>query len=121
MSTMRTGTAARSIAISIGVQMLFACAATADVQVFAGYFYNLSGPPNPADVPDPFDSSATTTLIASGSLATPHDTGVLRFYNDGLNPVSINPGLNVVTQGAVFQIWDGFLPFLLGPGQNLVL
>jgi hypothetical protein len=35
--------------------------------------------------------------------------------------VSIDPGLQVITEQGVFQLWDSFLPLTLAPGQNLVL
>jgi hypothetical protein len=95
--------------------------AAADVIVSAGYLNNQGGPPNPADVPNPFNSSATTTLISSGGVSASHDTGVLLFQNTGSTAVVINPGVKVQTQGGTFELWDGSLPFTLGPGKNLVL
>ena len=87
-----------------------------------GYLNNLSGPPNPADTPTPFDPDATTTLlISSGGVSTRHDTGVIRFENRTSVTVSIDPGLRITTEQGVFQIWDKFLPIILAPGQNLVL
>src|SRR5262249_46477181 len=96
-------------------------AAPADVNVYVGYLNNLSGPPDPAVIPTPFDPSANTILISSGDTTTPHDTGVIRFENLCSVPVTIDPGVTAVTQGATFQIWDGSLPVVLAPGQNLVL
>ncbi len=98
--------------------------AAAGVNVFAGYLNNLTGAPNPADIPTPFDPDATTTLISSGGSATAHDTGVIRFENLCGGSVTIDPGLRVVTEFGSFQIWDGLpngLPIILGPGANLVL
>ena len=91
------------------------------VNVYVGYLNNVSGPPNPADIPTPFDADASTILISSGGVNTTHDTGVIRIENLCPNAVTIDPGLNVVTQGGFFQIWDGSLPFVLGSGMNLVL
>jgi hypothetical protein len=99
----------------------FAPTAAADVIVSAGYLNNVGGAPNPANAPTPFDPSPTTTLISSGGAATPHDTGVLLFQNTGSTAVTIDPGLKVQTAFGTFQIWDGSLPFSLGPGKNLVL
>ncbi len=95
--------------------------AEAQVNVYAGYLNNLSGAPNPADIPTPFDADATTILIASGGVNTAHDTGVIRFENLCPTPMTIDPGLKVTTQGASFQIWDSSLPLILAPGMNLVL
>jgi hypothetical protein len=97
-----------------------AAPAAADVIVYAGYLNNLSAF-NPADVPTPFDPSATTTLIASGGSSTPHDTGVVRFQNTGAKAVSIDLGVKVTFQNGSFQPWDASLPFTLNPGSNLVL
>jgi hypothetical protein len=95
--------------------------AAADVIVSAGYLNNQTGPPIPANIPNPFNSSATNTLISSGGVTTSHDTGVLLFQNTGSTAVTIDPGVKVVTQGANFEIWNGSLPFTLGPGDSLVL
>src|SRR5262245_24685884 len=89
----------------------------ADLVVKAGYLNNLSGAPNPADVPDPFD--AATFLISSGGVATTHDTGILLFQNECSIPMTVDKGVNVTTQGALFQIWDASLPIVLLPGQSL--
>src|SRR5262245_44390847 len=69
--------------------------AQAQVNVYAGYLNNLSGPPNPADIPTPFDADATTILISSGGVATTHDTGVLRFENICDDDMTIDPGITV--------------------------
>ena len=110
-----------STVLVIAVLQGIALTSKADVVVSAGYLNNLSGAPNPADVPDPFDPSPSTILIASGGVNAPHDTGVLLFQNQCPIPVTIDQGISVTTQGAVFQIWDGSLPIVLAPGQNLVL
>jgi len=73
------------------------------------------------DVPTPFDPDAQTILISTGGVATPHDTGVIRFENRTEVPVIIDPGLQVTTEQGVFRLWDSFLPITLAPGQNLVL
>src|SRR5262245_16335639 len=99
----------------------FAQTASADVIVYAGYLNNITGQPSAANTPTPFNSSGTTTLISSGNVTSPHDTGVIRFQNIGSSAVTIDPGLKVQTQGATFQIWDGSLPFVLAPGNDLVL
>src|SRR5262249_54148147 len=49
------------------------------------------------------------------------DTGVIRIENLTNAPITVDPGLNVVTQFGSFQIWDGSLPIVLSPGKNLVL
>ena len=127
MATVTTGgTIMRSLFSSLAFLLLVLgnagqVAAGVQVNVYVGYLNNLSGPPNPGDIPTPFDPSGTTLLISSGDSTTPHDTGVLRFENAGGTQVTIDPGINVSTQGAFFQIWDGFLPIVLNPGQNLVL
>jgi hypothetical protein len=112
-----------SLLVALGLVMLssFTATASAQVNVYAGYLNNVTGQPDPAVTPNPFDPDANTTLISSGPVDSPHDTGVIRFENLCDMPVSIDPGLNVVTQGANFQLWDGSLPFVLAPGQNLVL
>jgi hypothetical protein len=92
-----------------------------EVLVHVGYLDNEHGTRNPADTPTPFDPDATTILISSGGVDTPHDTGVLRFENRTSAPVTIDRGLQVTTEGGVFQLWDDSLPITLAPGQNLVL
>jgi hypothetical protein len=99
----------------------FARPASADVIISVGYLNNLGGPPNAADAPNPFNPDPTTTLMSSGPMSSPHDTGVLLFQNIGSAPVSIDPGLRVTTAGGSYQIWDGLLPFVLEPGKSLVL
>ena len=95
------------------------------VNVYVGYLNNLSGPPTPSDIPTPFDSSATTTLISSGGVGSPHDTGVIRFENTSASSVTIGPFVAAVvysTPGPViYQPWGFLAPFVLAPGQNLVL
>ena len=91
------------------------------VIVYVGYLDNESGPPDPAETPTPFDADANTILISTGGVDTRHDTGVIRFENRTGVPVIIDPGLQVTTEQAVFQLWDSFLPLTLEPGQNLVL
>jgi len=101
-----------------------------EVIVYAGYLDNERGTPNPADTPTPFDPDAHTRLISTGGIASPHDTGVIRFENRTDGPVTIDPGLRVTTAGGVgacppipcvVQLWDSVLPITLAPGQNLVL
>jgi hypothetical protein len=91
------------------------------VIVHVGYLDNEHGTRNPALTPTPFDSDANTILISTGGVATLHDTGVIRFENRTKATVTIDPGLQVTTEQAVFQLWDSFLPITLAPGQNLVL
>ena len=91
------------------------------VIVYAGYLDNEHGTRNPENTPTPFDSDAHTILISTGGVATRHDTGVLRFENRTVGPVTINPGLHVTTEQGSFQLWDSALPITLAPGQNLVL
>jgi hypothetical protein len=112
-----------SLLAALGLVMLGSLATTASAQinVYAGYLNNVTGQPDPAVTPNPFNPDANTILISSGPVDSPHDTGVIRFQNLCDMPVSIDPGLNVVTSGATFQLWDGGLPVVLAPGQNLVL
>lgn len=105
---------------SLFLSICVASPSLAYVDVYVGYYDNLSDY-DPAAVPVPFDSDATTTLISSGNLSTPHDTGVIRLYNSTPDPVVIDAGLKVTTPNGPFQLWDSYLPFTLNPGQNLVL
>src|SRR5262249_9299090 len=52
-----------------------------EVIVYVGYLDNVQGTQNPADIPTPFDPDTQTILISTGGIATPHDTGVIRFEN----------------------------------------
>jgi hypothetical protein len=97
------------------------CPGSKSIIVYVGYLNNLTGSPNPADIPTPFDPDATTTLISSGGVDTRHDTGVIRFENRTDGSVTIDRGLNTTTGQGFFQIWDKSLPIVLAPGQNLVL
>jgi PEP-CTERM motif len=112
----------RILQCAIPLGMLFGAVAPtqADVIVYAGYL-NTIPPVNPADIPTPFDPSATTTLISTGGSTTPHDTGIIRFLNTGGAAVTIDSGVKVTVQNGSFQLWDGSLPFVLNPGNNLVL
>lgn len=82
-------------------------------------------PPTPSDIPTPFDTSATTTLISSGGVATSHDTGVIRFENMSSVSVTIGPFVAALTFPSsgpvIYQPWGFLAPFILAPGQNLVL
>ena len=116
------GTLVFDAALNASVANIVQVFPTQMVLVHVGYLNNLSGPPNPADIPTPFDSDATNMLISTGGVATPHDTGVLRFENRTSGSVIIEPGLRVTQVGfPPIQIWDKFLPITLAPGQNLVL
>jgi hypothetical protein len=95
--------------------------AAPEVIVYAGYLDTVHGIPSPADVPTPFDPDINTVLISTGGVDTQHDTGVIRFENRTVVPVTIDRGLSVTTENRFFQIWDDFLPIVLAPGQNLVL
>ena len=109
----------KSAALAAVLLAAFSTSALANVIVYAGYLNNLS-PVNPADVPTPFDPSATTTLISSGGSTTSHDTGVIRFHNDGTSDCIIDLGaLKVTVQLATFQLWSG--SFALAGGSDLVL
>jgi hypothetical protein len=101
-----------------------------EVIVYVGYLNNVSGTPNPADTPTPFDLAANTRLISTGGVATQHDTDVIRFENRTDGAVTIDRGLRVTTAGGtdacpaipcVLQLWDSVLPITLAPGENLVL
>ena len=95
------------------------------VNVYVGYLNNLSGPPTPSDIPTPFDSDATTTLISSGGVGTSHDTGVIRFENTSASSVTIGPFVAALVYSnngpVIYQPWGFLAPFVLAPGQNLVL
>jgi hypothetical protein len=112
-----------SLLAIVGVILLgsFRQPASGEVIVYVGYLNNLDGQPAPSVTPTPFDSDATTILISSGGVTTPHDTGVIRFENRTGAAVTIDRGLSVTTEQNVFQIWDEFLPITLAPRQNLVL
>jgi hypothetical protein len=110
-----------ALAALVALMLPGAYALGGPINVYAGYLNNGSGPPNAADIPTPFDASATTILISTGGVDTSHDTGVLRFENTGTTSVSVSPGINVAVGATVFQLWDGDLPLTLNPGQNLVL
>src|SRR5262249_30644390 len=102
----------------------------APIRVHVGYLNNLSGQPAPGVTPTPFNPDATTILISSGDVTSPHDTGVIRFENVSNAPVTIDH-VTVVTEGngppeecpsnGFFAIWDNELPQTLAVGQNLVL
>jgi subtilisin family serine protease len=94
--------------------------AVPEVIVYVGYLDNVQGTQNPVDIPTPFDPDETI-LVSTGGVATPHDTGVIRFENRTGVPVIIDPGLQVTFEHGVFQLWESFLPITLAPGQNLVL
>jgi hypothetical protein len=79
------------------------------------------GTVTPANIPTPFDAGATTILVSSGGAATAHDTAVIRFENVGASAVTIGAGINASTGATTFRLWDGSLPLVLQPGQNLVL
>jgi hypothetical protein len=74
-----------------------------EVIVYVGYLDNVHvpPPPSPADTPTPFDNGANTRLISTGGVATPHDTGVIRFENRTDGPVTIDRGLRISTGGGV--------------------
>ncbi len=91
------------------------------VNVYVGYLNNLTGPPTPADIPTPFDPSATTTLISSGDSTTSHDTGVIRFENMSSVSVTIGPFVAAFANNVLYQPWGLLAPFVLAPGANLVL
>ena len=91
------------------------------VNVYVGYLNNLTGAPNPADIPTPFDPSATTTLISSGDSTTNHDTGVIRFENLSSVSVTIGPFVAAFVGNTLYQPWGLLAPFVLAPGANLVL
>ena len=110
----------KSAALAAVLLAAFSTSALANVIVYAGYLNNLSAV-FPADVPTPFDPSATTTLISSGGSTTSHDTGVIRFHNDGTSACIIDLGVKVTVQSATFQLWDSSLPFSLAGGSDLVL
>jgi hypothetical protein len=93
------------------------------VSVWVGYLNNVTGQPvQDPKVTPPIDD-LNTTLIASGPATTPHDTGVIKFQNDGTFPVQIDQ-VTVTTENGqqVFRIWDDKLPFVtVEPGKSLVL
>ena len=91
------------------------------VNVSVGYLNNLTGAPNPADIPTPFDPSATTTLISSGGSTTNHDTGVIRFENLSSVSVTIGPFVAAFVGNTLYNPWGLLAPFVLAPGANLVL
>jgi hypothetical protein len=96
-----------------------------EVRVHVGYLNNLGGQPDPAVTPTPFNPDATTILVSSGAVTTPHDTGVIRFENGSNAPVTIER-VTVVTDrecpsNGFFAIWDNMLPPTLAAGANLVL
>ena len=91
------------------------------VNVYVGYLNNIGGAPNPADIPTPFDPSATTTLISSGDSTTSHDTGVIRFENSSSVSVTIGPFVAAFANNVLYQPWGLLAPFVLAPGANLVL
>lgn len=107
----------------------FIHAATAQVVALSvGYLNNLAGQPPIEFAPFPFDPDDTTILISSGNAASSHDTGIILFENLTEFAVTIDRGLRVTTDSRdrqslppLFQIWDGFLPIVLPPGQSLVL
>lgn len=97
--------------------LVVATTASADVNVYLGYLNTgnrdpVTGqfPVNPANVPFPFDNSATNTMMSLWGSNFPHDTGVMMFQNTGANPVTLDPGLNVQVQNMNFQVWDSPLP-----------
>ena len=103
---------------------------TAVAQVFlsVGYLNNLTGQQPPEETPFPFDADATTILISSGGIRSSHDTGVILLENLTDFAVTVDRGLRVTTDARdaqsrppLFQIWDGFLPMVLSPGESLVL
>src|SRR5262249_2208615 len=89
------GTLVFDAALNASIANLVQVFPTPTVIVHVGYLNNLSGPPNPADIPIPFDSYATTMLISSGGVDTRHDTGVIRFENRTSSRVTIDRGLKV--------------------------
>jgi hypothetical protein len=102
--------------------------AAAQVVISVGYLNNLTGQPASDQSPLPFDPDAKTILISSGGTTSTHDTGVIRFENQNVVPVTVDRGLRVTTdkrdaesRPPIFQIWDDFLPIVLAPGQTLVI
>jgi hypothetical protein len=78
------------------------------------------------DFPIPFDPDTlgNTTLISSGPSNTPHDTGVIRFVNNGFFAVDIHlDELSVETELFSFSPWADLRvkTVTLGVQKNLVL
>ncbi len=108
-------------AVALAAVIALPASAASVVNVYVGYLNNLAGPPNPADIPTPFDPSATTTLISSGDSTTSHDTGVIRFENMSSVSVTIGPFVAAFANNVLYQPWGLLAPFVLAPGANLVL
>jgi hypothetical protein len=94
---------------------------SAEVIGYVGHLNNLSSLPKTKTIPQPFDLNTTTILMSTGGVATPQDTGVVRFENRTQDPVTIERGLRVMGGDTSFQIWETFLPIQRTPGKNLVL
>jgi hypothetical protein len=90
------------------------------VSVWVGYLNNLTGQPDQNPLVTPPMQDLNTTLISSGPATTPHDTGLVRFDNDGIFPVAIDQ-VTVKTERGVFRIWDNQLPVRVEPGKSVVL
>lgn len=126
---MRFSHAAMALAVGMGVGASFVSSAQADLNIYVGYLNNLSGAPDPEDIPTPFDPDATTTLVSSGDSTTPHDTGVLRFENDCPLDVTVDFAAVVLASfdGSAVTVttlnlsseWG--LSRTVAPGENLVL
>lgn len=96
-------------------------AAASVVNVYVGYLNNLGGSIDPSQMPTPFDADASTTLISSGDSSTPHDTGIIRFENLSNQSVTIGPFVAAFAGSTLYNPWGVLAPFVLAPGQNLVL
>jgi hypothetical protein len=101
------------------VGMVVSGSAMADFAVFVGYADGLRGV---GFFPNPWSGDPTVALFAGTSAPGP-DEGALRISNTGAVPISIDNlvvTLNPGTGPVVFQLWGGFLSFVLAPGQNAI-
>lgn len=109
-------------AAALAVVTALPASAASVVNVYFGYFNNFNGSvPSPADIPTPFDTDATTTLIGLGTTSPNNDTGVIRFENASNLAVTIGPFVGVFVNSQMLSPWGLLGPFLLAPGHNLVL
>jgi hypothetical protein len=104
--------------------------ARADYLVYVAYAYDYSGPvPDPKGTmwppspyfPSPWDGDAGVARFAGDDMGAFYDAGALAIQNTGDSSMEIQDlEVENFEDGAVFQIWDAFLPFTLNPGEVII-